>query len=155
MSGSFLPPTTPSRAAIAYRAELRGAGPINQAADSLPCGSQLLVRSTRCCNVLAGGQELTGGAHGPAMAPITEARWSALSPRLRLPPPTGADGVAAAAAAAASFSCRCNVAELVDSSFSLYLFLCSSSAFRRSSVRVDKNLDMIALAPGWSLVFQL
>jgi len=139
MSGSFLPPTTPSRAAIAYRAELRGAGPINHgitlrilffcdyhAADSLPCASQLLVRSTRCCNVLAGGQELTGGAHGPAMAPITEARWSALPPRIRLPPPTGADGVAAAAAAAAassSFSCRCNVAELVDSSFSLSVSL--------------------------------
>lgn len=58
-----------------------------------------------------------GGAHQPAMAPVTQARWSALPPRLRLPAPAAADGVAAT-----SFSRNCNVTELVVS----YLSPCSS-----------------------------
>jgi choline/ethanolamine kinase len=51
------------------------------------------------------------------MAPVTQARWSALPPRLRLPAPAAADGVAAT-----SFSRNCNVTELVVS----YLSPCSS-----------------------------
>jgi hypothetical protein len=78
------------------------------------------------------------------MAPVTQARWSALPPRLRLPAPAAADGVAAT-----SFSRNCNVTELVVS----YLSPCSSIAFRFrwSGVRVDKNSDMIAPLDGRSL----
>jgi len=74
------------------------------------------------------------------MAPVTEARWLALPPRLRLTPPAGADGVAAAS------SCRCNVAELVFP-VPLLLFLRSSASLvlcvaTKQRVRVDKNFPI-------------